>query len=43
MAIIKFLVELEAEFGIIIGDDEILMPGFTTVGGLVDLVVAKMR
>ena len=43
LAIIKFLMELEAEFDIVIRDEEMLAPGFTTVGGLTALVVDKLR
>ncbi len=42
LAIIQFLMQLEAEFDITISDDEMLTPGFTTVAGLVSLVMTKI-
>ena len=43
MGIIKFLLDLEAEFDISISDGDMLRPGFTTVGGLTGLVVERLH
>ncbi len=43
IGIIKFLIELEAEFDISISDEDMLRPDFTTVGGLTGLVMEKLR
>jgi acyl carrier protein len=41
MAIIKFLVELEAHFDIAIDEDELASEQFRTVDGLVTMIAAK--
>lgn len=43
MGILKFVVELEQEFGIEICDDDIMLSEFKTIGGLVKLIEDKKR
>ncbi|WP_127015404.1 acyl carrier protein [Anoxybacter fermentans] len=42
LGIIKFIVEIEDEFGIEFSDEEIADPSFKTVGGLIKLVERKV-
>ena len=42
LAVIKFVVELEDEFGIEFSDDELSLPDFKLVGGLIKLVESKV-
>ncbi len=37
----KFVVELEQEFGIQISDDDIMLPDFKTIGGLSSMIESK--
>lgn len=41
MGILKFVVELEQEFDIEISDDDIMLPEFKTIGGLVKMIERK--
>ena len=43
MGIIKFMLEIEAEFDIAIEDAEIESPAFTTIGGLADMIARKLK
>jgi acyl carrier protein len=42
LALFKFVVDLEAEFGIEITDEEIALPEFRTIGGAAALISAKL-
>jgi acyl carrier protein len=42
IALFKFAVDIEAEFGIEISDDDIMSVRFATVGGIVSLITDKM-
>lgn len=41
MGLLKFVVELEQEFDIEISDDDMMLPEFKKIGGLVALIQAK--
>jgi acyl carrier protein len=41
VGLIKFIVELEQEFGVEFTEDEIASPAFKTVGGVAALIAAK--
>lgn len=43
MGLLKFVVELEQEFDIQISDDDILLPEFKTISGLVGIINDKKR
>lgn len=43
MGLLKFVVEMEQEFDIQITDDDIMLPEFKTIGGLVQIVQSKME
>ncbi len=43
MGILKFVVALEQEFDIQISDDDIMLPEFKTIGGLVKIIEQKKR
>jgi acyl carrier protein len=42
LAMLKFVVELEDKFGIEFFDDELSLPNFKIVGGLIKLVESKV-
>ena len=42
LAILKFVVELEEEFGVEFSDDELSLPDFKMVGGLIRLIELKV-
>lgn len=42
LATLKFVVELEDKFGIGFSDDELSLPDFKIVGGLIQLVQSKV-
>lgn len=42
MGLLKFVVELEQEFDIEISDDDIMLPEFKTIGGLVGMIEKKI-
>ena len=42
MAVVTVITDIEQQFGIVIGDDEISADSFETVGSLVDLIEQKM-
>ena len=41
MGILKFVVELEQKFDIQISDDDIMLPEFKTIGGLISMIENK--
>lgn len=41
MGVLKFVVALEQEFDIHISDDDIMLPEFKTIGGLVSMIKNK--
>lgn len=41
MGILKFVVDLEQEFDVQISDDDIMLPEFKTIGGLVKIIEEK--
>lgn len=41
MGILKFVVGLEQEFDVEISDDDIMLPEFKTIGGLVKMIERK--
>lgn len=41
MGILKFVVALEQEFDIQISDDDIMLPEFKTIGGLISIIENK--
>jgi len=41
MGLIKFVVELERKFDVQITDDDIMLPEFRTIGGLVESIKRK--
>lgn len=43
MGILKFVVALEQEFDIQISDDDIMLPEFKTIGGLVCMIESKKK
>lgn len=42
LAMLKFVIELESKFGIEFSDDELSLPDFKLVGGLIGLVKLKV-
>ena len=43
MSLIKFVVELEQKFDIEITDDDMMLPEFRTIGGVVKIIKEKKR
>lgn len=43
MGILKFVVELEQEFGIQISDDDIMLPEFKIISGLEKIIESKKK
>lgn len=42
LAMLKFVVELEDKFGIEFSDDELSLPDFKVVGGLIKIIESKV-